>query len=128
MSSNSDESNKSDDLKINYTNFKIENILSNSIENKPNCSKRIPSPPRVIKTEYIIKEYHGEPKTEKETCLIEKRIKVDKDVKDVKSVKRRDQIELTDNNKKISKRLLIGGGVAGALLSVYLLSKGCVTE
>ncbi len=83
---------------------------------------RIPSPPKVVKTEYIVKEYKGIPKKEESTCLIEKRIsfKEEKSLKSKKSQKKKNPRETT----YINNGLLLGGGIVGALFGAYVLSGG----
>ncbi len=60
-----------DDDLIVKKHFPIKNITESRIVK---LDYRIPSPPAVVKTEYIVKEYKGVPKKEESTCLIEKRI------------------------------------------------------
>lgn len=82
---------------------------------------RIPSPPKVVKTEYIVKEYKGIPKREESTCLIEKRISFkEESLKPKKSEKDKQHRE----TRYVNNSLLIGGGIVGALFGAYVLSGG----
>ena len=83
---------------------------------------RIPSPPAVVRSEYIVQEYKGVPKPEKNLCLIEKRISF---IEKKKNPKEKKTLSVNRNigDSVIQKGLLIGGGIFGALVGVYVLSK-----
>ena len=106
------------------------NFSSNSSKIKSpkiNLDYRIPSPPAVVKTEYIVKEYKGIPKKEESTCLIEKRISFKEETISIKPDKKNEELKSNRHNREttfVNNGLLIGGGIVGALIGAYVLSKG----
>lgn len=88
----------------------------------PHSPPRRTSPPPVVKSEYIVKEYHGVPKPEKTICLIEKKISYDPPTR-LKEINTTANTTNTTNTTNINKNLVIGGGIIGALFGAYFLAK-----
>ena len=105
---------------------------------------RLPSPPPVVRPDFIIREYFGEPKQEQQQVFIEKIVdltKINSDYEESKSDAEEsksdaeesksdadddiDESRIDESKSKIlNKGFLIGTGLLGTALGFYILSKG----